>query len=1071
MIEIKNKAELEFERDLIDALSHGALTQPGQTLDDVDRIYRTRNWEYMPSIKTEEDLWANFKKILEQHNAATLDQPLSYVEFAQVKREINELSTPFKAGQFLYGLNGTSQVEVDLDDGRHVFLTVFDQSQVGAGDTVYQVVNQIQRPAVIPGRPDRRFDVTLLINGLPIIQIELKRSGLDVNQALNQMHQYAREGLYQGIFSTVQLLVGMTPNDAVYMANTPADQFNKDFSFHWQTQKDNTIVRNWRKFADHVLSIPAAHELSTSYMILDGTPNRESIKVMRPYQVHATRKALNAIKHRDYEAAINRLGYIWHTTGSGKTITSFKTAWLASKLPLVDKVVFLVDRKQLTNQTLSKYRAYDPEAKDIDSSVIGDTENTRQLHLKLKDNAHKIIVTSVQKMDRLVKRSSFKDPGKNIVFIVDEAHRSTSGDSFANIQKAFKHGAWLGYTGTPVFEPNSNQPKTVDLFGKCLHSYTIKEAIADKSVLGFHVDFKTTIPEDQVQEKYLPEFYRRQHPEWTKEQISEKIANLTSRDFEDETASFYDENEKHVQAVVKDIVENWDARSNNRKYNALLTTHVGGNAASSPMALMYYNEFKKWNKILEKQGKEPLKVALTYTMDASNKEFMEEVNTGLESAIDDYNELFDTHHSLKELSAYRNDLEERLGKTSTDKNYLDLVIVVDQLLTGFDAPQLNTLYVDRSLRGANLVQAYSRTNRMENLVTKPFGNIINYRWPKKTEEEMNRALTMYTNKKYAAQGIDPTHIPADTPPKDVVVEPIADLANEAREVTNKLARLTKGCTQIPASEKECFDMLDLLKKFNADLNKLKQYSSEEIDTIAPGVTEDGVELSEMDRILEYLGITADDAQTLVGPLKRELMDKIRTLVGGNDIEMDLALIQFKEVQVNYDYLTELLESLINATHDDETTIVDETLEKLSEFVKGLDDPDFASDIMRTVELIRKKEFPLPDSNMQYPYRVEDSRELIQLGGNTSKDKDMEAFIEEWGIQGVITPEQLRKLISRHVYGQDDLNDGNVVTEVLKGAASQYTKKAGNPLIRDLKKIAYRNRLRMAITQLADKFVQ
>lgn len=1071
MIDLNNKGELAFERELINSLSHGALSKPGQPLDDMDRVYRTRNWEYMPAIKTEDDLWVNFKDILERHNANVLDRPLSHGEFAQVKREINGLTTPFKAGQFLYGLNGTSQVEVDLDDGRHVFLTVFDQSQVGAGDTVYQVVNQIRRPAVIPGRPDRRFDVTLLINGLPVIQIELKKGALDVNQAFNQMHQYAREGLYHGIFSTVQLLVGMTPYDAMYMANTPANNFNTDFAFHWQMEKDNAIVRNWKKFSDHVLSIPAAHELSTSYMILDGTPNRESIKVMRPYQVHATRKALDAVKRRNLDEPISRLGYIWHTTGSGKTITSFKTAWLASKMPMVDKVVFLVDRKQLTNQTLSKYRAYDPEARDAVSSVISDTENTRQLEQKLKDNAHKIVVTSVQKMDRLVKRQGFKDPGKNIVFIVDEAHRSTNGESFAKIQKSFKHGAWLGYTGTPVFEPNSDQPRTADLFGKCLHAYTIKEAIADKSVLGFHVDFKTTIPEDQVQEKYLPEFYKKQHPEWSRAQIADKIANLTSRDFEDETASFYDENEKHVEAVVRDIVENWGARSNDGRYNALLTTHVGGNSVSSPMALMYYREFQKWNKVLEERGQEPLKVGLSYSVDASNKSFMVEVNDGLEAAIDDYNKMFHTSFSLTELDSYRNDLEERLARTSADKNFLDLVIVIDQLLTGFDAPQLNTLYVDRSLRGANLVQAYSRTNRIENMDTKPFGNIINYRWPKKTEEEMNLALAMYTDKEYATQGPTGQGQKPKTNDGVVLAKPVTELAKEARDVTDDLARMTRGFTEVPASEKDCFKMLDLLKDFNADVNKLKQYSSEELEAIAPMVREDGTKYTDMERILDGLGMSMEDAQTLVGPLKRELMKKIRIYLGNDADDVDLALIQFKEVQVNYDYLTQLLEDLMNATHDDDATVVERTVARLEEFVKELDDENFAADIRRTVELIRNKQFPLPDSHMKYPYQIEDSRELIQQGGNISKDNDMQIFIEKWGMQGVITPQQLRTLISQHIYGQDDLNDGNVVTDILKGAAAQYTKTAKDPLIRDLRKIAYRNRLRAAIKELADQFAQ
>lgn len=236
------KSEAQFEAELIEKLSNSPLS----TEEDRKRsshIYRSRNWTYEPQIKTTDQLWQNFKEILESHNQQTLDRPLSYTEFAQVKREIESLTTPFKAGQFLYGMNGVSQVEVDLDDGRHVYLTVFDQSQVGAGSTVYQVVNQIERPAVISGKPMRRFDVTLLINGLPIIQIELKRADVTVERALNQMQQYTEENQYSGIFSTVQILVAMSECNTRYMARTTPGNFNKEFAFHWQFFDNNNVVR------------------------------------------------------------------------------------------------------------------------------------------------------------------------------------------------------------------------------------------------------------------------------------------------------------------------------------------------------------------------------------------------------------------------------------------------------------------------------------------------------------------------------------------------------------------------------------------------------------------------------------------------------------------------------------------------------------------------------------------------------------------------------------------------------------------------------------------------------------
>ena len=389
--------ELEFENKLIEQLSTGIVTNTDNTNQIGDltdaygnmKVYKSKLWKYEPTIKTTEALWENFRKILYQLNQNQLTQPLSDTEFKQVQKVINELYTPYQAGQFLYGINGVSQVEVDLDDGRHVFLTVFDQKQIGAGNTVYQVVSQVKREPQIAGRPERRFDTTLLINGLPIIQIEEKSVKHHVDEALNQMHQYIQEKQYSDIFSTVQILVAMTPNRIKYMANTTAELFNKDFAFEWQNPNDNKVVRNWTTFADMFLSIPMAHQMSTLFTILDGTKNKQMLKVMRPYQVYATKAVLNELKRADFDLPINKLGYVWHTTGSGKTITSFKTAWLASRLPNVDKVVFVVDRIALTKQTEANYKAYDPEGSiDIDGKqfdTVGGTENTSALKKKLNE--------------------------------------------------------------------------------------------------------------------------------------------------------------------------------------------------------------------------------------------------------------------------------------------------------------------------------------------------------------------------------------------------------------------------------------------------------------------------------------------------------------------------------------------------------------------------------------------------------------------------------------------------------------------------------------------------------------
>ena len=326
------------KKNLIYKASKG--TEPSLVSDGLDTYLSNTSdlWTYMPNIKTTEDLWQNFKAILESHNPGALDnKKLSDSEFENVKREICKLSTPYEAGQFLFGMNGVCQIQFYLDTGKFATLEVFNQDKIAGGNTVYQVVNQIERPSKIPGKKDRRFDTTLLINGLPIVQIEEKVAAIPADFALNQMHQYIIENQYSDIFSAVQLLVAMTPVECKYMANTTADKFNKDFSFYWK-DKDNKPVNDWKKFSDAMLTIPMAHQMSTNYMILDGTKNKESLKVMRSYQVYATQEAIEKIRKTHFDMGDNKLGYIWHTTGSGKTITSFKTAWLANRLANVDKL-------------------------------------------------------------------------------------------------------------------------------------------------------------------------------------------------------------------------------------------------------------------------------------------------------------------------------------------------------------------------------------------------------------------------------------------------------------------------------------------------------------------------------------------------------------------------------------------------------------------------------------------------------------------------------------------------------------------------------------------------------------
>ena len=1050
--------ELEFENKLIEQLSTGIVTnaansnQIGDTIDAYGnmKVYKSKLWKYEPTIKTTEALWENFRKILYQLNQNQLTQPLSDTEFKQVQKVINELYTPYQAGQFLYGINGVSQVEIDLDDGRHVFLTVFDQKQIGAGNTVYQVVSQVKREPQIAGRPERRFDTTLLINGLPIIQIEEKSVKHSVDEALNQMHQYIQEKQYSDIFSTVQILVAMTPNRIKYMANTTADLFNKDFAFEWQNPNDNKVVRNWTTFADMFLSIPMAHQMSTLFTILDGTKNKQMLKVMRPYQVYATKAVLNELKRADFDLPINKLGYVWHTTGSGKTITSFKTAWLASRMPNVDKVVFVVDRIALTKQTEANYKAYDPEGSiDIDGKqfdTVGGTENTSALKKKLNEKGYGIIVTSVQKLNTLINRKDFVVPKKNFVFIVDEAHRSTGGESFEDLQKVFKGAAWVGYTGTPMFDKvvGKKGTKTHEVFGKLLHAYTIREAIADKNVLGFKVDFETTIAEDKMKLEYLPKFYKEKYPNWNEFDIERKIANLTDDDMDDMIEpSFYDNNLDHVKLVVEDIFKNWRNRSNDGAYNAMLTTHVGGNRASTPMALMYFDEFERVNQEREEQGLPTLKVGITFSMSTNNSDNQLTTNNGLLRAMKHYNKMFGTSFGLDDVSGYTQDLTTRLNRTAQDGQYLDLVIVVDQLLTGFDAPQLNTLYVDRTLKDAMLIQAYSRTNRIADNQGKPWGRIVNYRWPAKNEELMNRALSIYANKHSAdvQDTLVDTKALVDT---GVLAKPFKEQFEEVKQVVDRLADMTDNFTEVPASE----------AKHDPDV-----VNGEDI----------GFDYDNPDELVTLLGMTPEQEEMLTTSLYNDLKERIAENHDVPVAQIELRMIHVKQISVNYDYLTELIEALMNAVHEKRMDAAADYREKINDFAMALDDRQYAKQINNAADAIYKGTYPPEGKTIQYPVKLT-SLEVIEDVNTMIMKDDIFDFRLKWGIIDVISNDEILDLFSRHTAGKQDLDSTGRISKLKKDARAEYQAKAQDTDIVSLNKIKYGNELVAALYKFADFYV-
>ena len=1012
----KFPSELAFEMEVIDYLT---------------RIGGVKQWEYKKDIKTTEQLWENFKIILEQNNYARLEAPLSVTEFNQVKKVITSIDSPYKAGQFLYGVNGVSEIEVDLDNGNHVFLTVFDQAQVGGGNTVYQVVNQIERPKVVDGKPNRRFDVTLLINGLPIIQIELKKALHSTTESLNQMEQYIAEKQYSGIFSTLQILIAMTPFDIRYMANSPLKSFNRAFAFNWQNEDDARPVRSWKTFADKVLSIPMAHDMATRYMILDGTKNKESIKVMRPYQVYATKRVLDKVRKFDFKYDDGKLGYIWHTTGSGKTITSFKTAWLASRLPNVDKVVFLVDRIALTNQTADAYKAYDPVAGfEGKTGVVSDTANISDLNGKLTKKSDKnIIVTSIQKMSRYVSRGSFKPLNENILFIVDEAHRST-GDGTENdgmletIRKAIPSSAWVGYTGTPKF------PETREIFGDILHAYTIKEAIADKNVIGFNVEFKETI---------------------------EAPKNPTEDDIDDNIrGSVYDNSPEHVELVVKDIFENWKKRSNNGKYNALFTVHVGGNKASTPRAMEYFDKFAEEN--MKRPEDQRLKVAVSFSSDTSNSNNQLKTNENLHRAINAYNAMFGTAFDMTTVKAYTDDLARRLNRTADDGKYLDLVIVVDQLLTGFDAPEMNTLYIDRTLKGGNLIQAYSRTNRMHNLIDKPWGNVVNYRWPEQSEYEMNKAFAIYSNRASADEQLSLVDLKESNEESGIISKPFSKVQGEMQEVINKLAVLTDDFERLPPSENAQDEVFENLKDYNRLLSQLKQYTED--DDKNPVSAYDNPE-----EFYERLGITEEQEVKLTTVIAGELKERRAKREDIDISQVNLAMIHIHDVTINYDYLIELIARMADEVHMNDMEKAEKTRDEINIEIAKSDNEKEKTKMRNFVSKIFSKEFKF--DSYPAPRDVEKMNRAMDRVQIESNIKLVTNFIRTFGLDNSTKPKELENLIKKHRLGQEDMDKKGELTAIMNEAKADYKEIAVEEIAK-LTWVRYRIEFRKAFYKMADE---
>ena len=863
--------ELEIERQLIQQLTSGE-----------------SQWTYRDDLKNEDQLWDNFFDKLAQNNVAVLaDHPLTDQEKRQIKNQLNFVSY-YEAAKWLAGENGIAKVEVQREDASlgTIRLAVIWRDNIAAGKSSYEVVNQVERDKAYPLDQDRRLDTTLLINGLPLIHIELKSPRVAFLDAFHQIKKYDREGKFRGIYSSLQMFVVTNKVDTRYIAAARESKLNKQFLTKW-VDKDNQPMIDLNSFAHEVLSIPRAHQMVMQYSVIDDS--KKALILLRPYQIHAIEAVQEASRRQES-------GYIWHTTGSGKTLTSYKVSRNLLQIPSIEKTIFVIDRTDLDQQTTSSFQSY----AENDMIDVDETDDTRELIKNLASDDRRVVVTTIQKMNAMIRQfdegrhQKVYDRIKNLklAFVVDECHRAVTPERQRHLEKFFTNSLWYGFTGTPIFSENKREQKgdlaqtTEEQYGACLHEYTVKEAIHDRAVLGFNVEYQTTMPD------------------WAEDEIDEE---------------FYDD-ERHMLAVL-DAILNRSKRKLGFKngvgntYEAILTVK------SIARAQAYYTLIKKVKngetslKISESVKKvlpDFPKVAITYSVtendadSASNQTYMEE-------SLQDYNAMFGTHFNLATLSSYNSDLNDRLARKKERfafrEEQLDLVIVVDRLLTGFDAPCLSTLFMDRQpMKPQHIIQAFSRTNRLFD-EGKKFGQIVTFQTPDRFKEKVDEALSLYSN------GGESSVLAPEWPEEKA----------KFLEKAQALLAISPTPEQVPdldtATEAELKRFAKAFQEFDKLFSSIQVYADYDEESI-----------------LEEIGLSLEEIENFVGQYQN-VIEELRRRRDENpeyeetlfDIEYELESIHTDEI--NYHYILSLIQTLIeNKEHligRKERDLVDNYIEDLN----------------------------------------------------------------------------------------------------------------------------------------------
>lgn len=883
---------------------------------------------------TEEALLQNWADILFANNKG-IDRlngaPLTPSEMQQIIEKIIELKTPLKLNGFINGKT-ISIIRDNPNDalhfGKEVSLKIYDRQEIAAGQSRYQIVQQPHFKTKSKILNDRRGDVMLLINGMPLIHIELKKSGVPVSAAYTQIEKYTYEGVFSGIFSLIQVFVAMEPEKCVYFANPGVDgKFNKDYYFHW-ADFNNVHVDHWKEIVSMkgLLSIPMAHQLIGFYTVADDGDG--VLKVMRSYQYYAANKISDTVSKNDWKSEKSRGGYIWHTTGSGKTLTSFKSAQLIANSKDADKVIFLMDRIELGTQSLEEYRAFADPNEDVQA-----TENTHALVTKLKSDkpADTLIVTSIQKMSNinseeegLKEKDIAKMRQKRIVFIVDECHRSTFGDMLITIKNTFPNALFFGFTGTPIH--NENQKKentTATVFGDELHRYSIADGLIDKNVLGFDPYQMPTYDGNDLRKAVaLQEAKAKDEIDALSDQKKKEIYYRFMRDmkmagYEDSAGKYIKGIEdfvptsqyrtiEHQNEIVKDIIKNWIRLSQNFKFHALFAT------SSIPEAIEYYRLLKDQTKKAELD----LKITVLFDPTIDNEEGFALKEEGLVEIIEDYNARYGQDFSLKTFAKFKKDIALRLAHkmpynaiATTPHKQIDLLIVVNQMLTGFDSKWINTLYLDKVLEYENIIQAFSRTNRLFGM-DKPFGTIRYYRKPYTMKENIDKAIKLYS-------GDRPFELFADK--LEGNLKKLNALFDEIVELFNNAG--ISNFEKLPDDLSERKKFVDLFKKFNNTLEASK----------IQGFTWDKLEYTFETSACVKLNLDEQEYLALVQRYKELSSGGSGGGSGGNDevpFEIEGYITEIDTAKIDTDFMNSRFEKYLKTLHNGDVADVEKTLNEL-----------------------------------------------------------------------------------------------------------------------------------------------